>query len=271
MPQSSSEEVDVHTGSESEDDDSSSKNPHEPTAEQTASVAIRVQKALFEALPTHGAERLVDLLEFIAVQHSGSSFNPDNTAKALDIAAFVKKRPFAVSQTGVASLAKLARHALGSSDGKATSAEHQLWLLTSGALNTAAAAREFKGDVVALFEAVRSEASVRGRYLQRMFAQAAMQEHLENPEGPTQGLPAPDAIAALRRQFRHLGPCAIFLAGVTLFVAVVSGIVVMSESATGVVAALATQMLEEKPPSLEDFVPAGMPAADMPADTPAES
>ena len=62
-----------------------------------------------------------------------------------------------------------------------------------------------------------------------------------------------------------------FLLVVTLFVAVVSGIVVMSESATGVVAALATQMLEEKPPSLEDFVPAGMPAADMPADTPAES
>lgn len=195
-------------------------------------VILKVQKALFAALPSHAPEQLVDLLEFIAVAHSGSSFDPDNTGKAVEIAAFVKKRPFATSATGVASLAKLARHALGSSDGRGTSAEHQLWLLTSGALNTAAAVREFDGDPIALFEAVRAEAGVRGRYLQRLYAQSAMQQHLENPTAVTEGLPAPDVGAALRRQFANLGPLQIIFISFTVFMALVAGIVVVSERAT---------------------------------------
>ena len=85
---------------------------------------------------------------------------------------------------------------------------------------------------MALFEAVRREAGTRGRYMQRLFAQAAMQDHLHNPEVFREAVPPPDVGAALRRQLANLGPCQLFLAGVVLFVAVVSGICVMSESAT---------------------------------------
>lgn len=192
----------------------------------------RVQKALFEALPALSAERLVDLLEFIAVQHSGQNFNPDNTAKAIEIAAFCKKHPFAVSRSGVAALARLSRHALGSSDGNAQSAEHQLWLLASGALNTAAAICEHDGDAVALFEAVRLEAATRGRYVQRLFAHAAMQDHLQNPDKFKLGLGDPDVGAALRRQLHHLGPWGWAFAGLALFVAVLAYVVIASERAT---------------------------------------
>ena len=195
-------------------------------------VILRLQKALFEALPSLPPDRLVDLLEFVAVQHSGSSFNPDNTPRGLEIAAFCKERPFAGTRAGVAALARLASHALGSSDGRGQSAEHQLWLLSSGALNTAAAICEFDGDAVALFEAIRREAGTRGRYMQRLFAQAAMQDHLKEPEVFREAVPPPDVYAALRRQLANLGPCGLFFAGATLFVAVVSGICVMSESAT---------------------------------------
>ena len=72
---------------------------------------------------------MVELLEFIAVQHSGSNFNPDNQEKALEIAAFCKKHAFPCSAQGVAALARLARHALGSGSGESSSPEHQLWLL----------------------------------------------------------------------------------------------------------------------------------------------
>ena len=93
---------------------SSSGAPAAADPLDTATVIQKVQKALFTALPWHAPEQLVDLLEFIAVSHSGSSFNADNTEKAIEIAAFVKKQPFAVSATGVASLAKLARCNLSS-------------------------------------------------------------------------------------------------------------------------------------------------------------
>jgi hypothetical protein len=205
---------------------------HAPAPAAQDGVILRVQKALFEALPALASERMVDLLEFIAMQHPGHSFNPDNTAKALEIAAFCRRHPYAVSPSGVASLARLARHALGSSDGGAQSAEHQLWLLTSGALNTAAAILEHEGDAVALFEAIRQEPAVRGRYVQRLFAQAAMQDHLQNPEAFRVGLPPPDVGAALRRQLLTLGPVQLALAGAVLFVAVIAGVCVMSESAT---------------------------------------
>lgn len=204
----------------------------DPAEPPKAELVERLQKALFAALPAHAPEQLVDLLEFIAVSHCGSSFNPDNTGKALEIAAYVKKKPFATSPVGVQSLAKLARHALGSSDGSSFSPEHQLWLLTSSALNTAAAVCEFDGDAVAMFEALRKEPETRGRYMQRMFAQAAMEDHVQNPTAATDDLPPPDVGAALRRQFRTLGPCQIILGAMTVFVAIVAAIVVVSEGAT---------------------------------------
>ena len=52
---------------------------------------------------TDPSEQLVDMLEFVATQHSGSSFNADNTEKALEIAAFCRQRPFAVSASGCGS------------------------------------------------------------------------------------------------------------------------------------------------------------------------
>ena len=223
---------------DAEPDAEPDEQPLQPSAEE---VLERVRNALFAALPSHPVEMLVALLEFICVQHSGSSFNPDNTEKAIEIAAFVndksskaKERRFPVTPTGVASLAKLARHALGSSDGTGKSAEHQLWLLTSGALNTAAAICEFDGDPIALFEAVRKDAAVRGRYMQRVYAQRAMQAHLENPEASTKGLPAPDVGAALRRQIFQLGPCQMLLLAMVLLLAVVAATVVMTDSATNV-------------------------------------
>ena len=149
-----------------------------------------VQTALFSALPGLPPNEMVDMLEFIATQHAGS-FNPDNTDKALEIAAFVQQRPFAVSARGVGSLARLARHALGSSTGQGNSAEHQLWLLTSGALNTAAAIREHDGDAVRFFNAVKRDGLVRGKYMQREFAKAAMADHLSKPHAFNNGAPPP--------------------------------------------------------------------------------
>ena len=52
----------------------------------------------------------------------------------LTTAAFCNKSPFATTNAGVACLARLARHALGSSEGDGKTAEHQLWLLAGGAL-----------------------------------------------------------------------------------------------------------------------------------------
>lgn len=130
---------------------------------------------------------MIDVLEFVAAQHSGSSFNPDNTPKALEIAAYIQRRPFAVTKEGVASIARLARHALGSSSDGGRSAEHQLWLLTSGALNTAAGVHAFDGDAVSFFDAVKRDDVVRGKYLQRMYAHAAMQAHVAEPDAYRKG------------------------------------------------------------------------------------
>ena len=58
--------------------------------------------AVFAALPDLEEQDLVDLLDFVFVQHSGKSFNPDNTAKKVEIVSLVQARPFAVSQRGVA-------------------------------------------------------------------------------------------------------------------------------------------------------------------------
>ena len=110
-------------------------------------VEQRLLQILEQALPDTAEAELVDLLDFIQVQHSGSSLNPDNTSCADAIVNFVRQRPFAASQRGVEALARLARHAAGAAERREGAAggappitpEHHLWLLTSSALNTAAA------------------------------------------------------------------------------------------------------------------------------------
>ena len=49
-----------------------------------------------------GEQELIDLLDFIFTQHSGSAFNPDNTEKKDEIVQFLEGRPFASSERGVA-------------------------------------------------------------------------------------------------------------------------------------------------------------------------
>jgi len=182
---------------------------------------------LFAALPSLPPDRMVDILEFIAAQHSGSSFNPDNTDKALEIAAFLQQRPFSVTQPGVASIARLARHALGSArgDDAGNTPEHQLWLLTSGALNTAAAIASFEGDAVKFFNAVRRDGLVRGKYLQRHYAQSAMSEHVSSPEKYTEAAAAADPDIVLDRQARagKLSFVHVFCATLGLVVAILGG------------------------------------------------
>ena len=207
----------------------------------SADLMQRVQVAVFEALPGLPVERLVQLLEFDAVQHSGSNFNADNQSKALEIAAFCKDKPFPYSTQGVNSFARLARHALGAGNGEATSPEHQLWLLVSGALNTAAAIRAHDGDAVKCFDTIRTDGSVRGRYVQRWYATHAMQDHLQ---APGQALVDPDAPdpddpdEIMRRRLQALKPVEIFCAAMGLFIAVVAGIIFVNETAMMNVAAL---------------------------------
>lgn len=202
-----------------------------PPPPPTDDVILRVQKSLFDALPGLPAERMVDMLEFIATQHSGRNFNPDNTEKALEIAAFCQKSPFAVSKAGVSSLARFARHALGASEGAGNSPEHQLWLLASGALNTAAAICEHGGDVVEFFNSVKRDAGLRGRYLERHFAQAAMRAHLEDPDAFKEAVPPPDLDAILKHRLANLSPYQLFFAGAMLLVAAFAYVIVSSEDA----------------------------------------
>ena len=84
-----------------------------------------------------------------------------------------------------ASLCKLSRHCLQKSEDKGNSAEHQLWLLSSGALNTAAAIAEFDGDSARCFEALDRETGgglERGKYLQRHYAMKAMRKHVDQQQ-----------------------------------------------------------------------------------------
>ena len=81
-----------------------------------------------------------------------------------------------------ASLCKLSRHCLEKSEAKGHSAEHQLWLLSTGALNTAAAIADFDGDSARCFEALDRETGgglERGKYLQRHYAMKAMRKHVD--------------------------------------------------------------------------------------------
>ena len=76
------------------------------------------------------------------------------------------------------------------------------------------------------------EEGTRGRYLQRLYAQSAMQDHVGEPEAFRKGVPPPDVGAALRRQVNLMGPVQILLSAAVLFAAVVAGIFVVSESAS---------------------------------------
>lgn len=111
-----------------------------------------------------------------------------------------------------ASLCKLSRHCLQKSEAKGNSAEHQLWLLSSGALNTAAAIADFGGDSARCFEALDRETGgglERGKYLQRHYAMKAMRKHVDQQQAAAaqaaeksrwltpQNLPAAWTIAAL--------------------------------------------------------------------------
>ena len=137
-----------------------------PAPAASSDVSEKVRDALIEALPNLAEAELVDLLEFVYTQHSGSNFNADNTSKAHATAVFVESRPFAISKRGVASLCKLARYSLEKSEGKPkeNNAEHQLWLLMSGALNTAAAIADFDGDAAGMFDAAVNDGVARGKY-----------------------------------------------------------------------------------------------------------
>ena len=67
-----------------------------------AATQERVAEVVFEALPDLQEQELIDLLDFIFTQHSGSAFNPDNTEKKDEIVQFLEGRPFASSERGVA-------------------------------------------------------------------------------------------------------------------------------------------------------------------------
>ena len=201
-----------------------------PAANAEATVMQACAKCVFEALPKLREEQLVDVLEFVAAQHTGTNFNPDNASKALEVCAFVRRRPFAVTAEGVAALARLARHALGSSTGNEKSTEHKLWLLTSCALNTAAAIRAHDGDALVFFDALQRDTGVRGRYLQRQYATKAMQEHVLNPNGY---LVDEDPDAMLARKVNRLGTVHLCLGAFFLVLSVFVGIVANSETFQG--------------------------------------
>ena len=73
----------------------------ERAKEDMASTTGALTAALMESLPHLSEERLVQLLEFVAVQHSGKNFNPDNVAKEVEIIAFLKTAPYATTPEGV--------------------------------------------------------------------------------------------------------------------------------------------------------------------------
>ena len=201
-----------------------------------ASLQQQVAESVFEALPDLEEQELVELLDFVFQQHSGGAFNPDNTAKKEVIVGFVNERPFAVSERGVtrrappdtarsrfvalctyaalcrSSLCRLSRHCLQKSEAKGNSADNQLWLLSCGALNTAAAIADFGGDSARCFEALDPETGSgleRGKYLNRHYATEAMRKHVDQQQAAAaqaadrprwltpQNLPAAWTIAAV--------------------------------------------------------------------------
>jgi hypothetical protein len=79
------------------------------------------------------------------------------------------------------SLCKLSRHCLKKSEDQGNTAEHQLWLLSSGALNTAAAVASFEGDAARCFAALDQQTGglERGKYLHRHYSVAAMRKYVD--------------------------------------------------------------------------------------------
>jgi len=152
--------------------------------EGLANTTTQLTQALMESLPYLSEDRLVNLLEFVAVQHSGNMFNSDNSGKAAGIAAFLSRAPYATTPEGVSSLARLARHALQKSGGDSSTTEHRLWLITSGALNTAAAICEYSeiGDAADFFKALETNTVERNTYFHRDFAKRAMKVFVESAE-----------------------------------------------------------------------------------------
>jgi hypothetical protein len=97
-------------------------------------IVKELYKYLHEALPSMSTERMVDLLEFIAIQNAGIAemvpgvgqtiCSPcftshsarlllvwqDNTVRRPDIAACCRERPFVISGEGINSLANLVSH-----------------------------------------------------------------------------------------------------------------------------------------------------------------
>ena len=98
------------------------------------------------------------------------------------------------------SLCKLSQFCLQKTDGDTkNSAEHQLWVLSSGALNTAAAVVSFNGNATAFFAALTGPTGnlERGKYLQRQYAQAAMQAHHAASKATQRRWMTPDDLPAL--------------------------------------------------------------------------
>ena len=101
--------------------------------------------------------------------------------------------------------------------------------------------RAHDGDAVSCFQAVRTDGGVRGRYMQRVYAQHAMQDHLQRPgdalvDGDAPDPDDPDAI--LMRKVEQLKPFELFCAALALFAAVIAGIIFINDTAMGNVAGL---------------------------------
>ena len=82
------------------------------------------------------------------------------------------------------------------------------------------------------FDAVKRDAGVRGRYLQRYYAQMAMQEHVASPDKYKEAAAAADPEAALARQALRgrLQPIHFVLASFVAVVAIMAGMLAYSPS-----------------------------------------
>jgi len=158
-------------------------------------VIERLQKVVLEALPNLPCDRIIDVIEFIAVQHTvngGSVFEDEKLPLAEDVVTCCRNRPFVLTNDGISSLLCLAHHGsdMCTLDGNPfayplRSLEHQLWILFEGALNTAVAIREFDANATAFFEAIRDSRSIRSKYARRLYAVEAMQ-HRTHTEAEVQ-------------------------------------------------------------------------------------
>jgi len=157
-------------------------------------IVEELYKYLHEVLPSMSTERMVDLLEFIAIQNAGIA-EMDNTVRRPDIAACCRERPFVISGEGINSLANLVRHAEATCTIEGNpfayplkSLEHRTWALVEGALNTAAAITRFDGDALACFAAVDMPGPVRSKYFRRGYARDALVASTEDKRQAAHGM-----------------------------------------------------------------------------------